>query len=118
MLRFEAVVAQTSGLATLQGMATGFDQYGDRMPLSWVRVNATSQRFNTTAYTGLNGLYVIVLPPGSYNVSASLHGYITQTTNITLAPNQFVLLDFVLHSRIAISPSPHQIVSSTEKQED
>jgi len=92
--------------ATLQGAVTGFDQDGNRMPLSWVRINAFGQRFNMTGYTGLNGLYVMVLPPGAYNISAVLKGYVTSSTNITVASGQFLLLDFILRSQLAVNPAP------------
>jgi hypothetical protein len=95
-----------NGLATLQGTITGFDQYGGRMLLSWVRVNATSRRFNSTVYTGLNGLYVIVLLPGNYTVSTFLQGYVTRSENVTIASGQLMLLDFTLRSVFAVSPSP------------
>ncbi|MGD0422683.1 MAG: carboxypeptidase regulatory-like domain-containing protein [Candidatus Bathyarchaeia archaeon] len=95
-----------NGLATLQGMVTGFDQDGDRMPLSWVMVNATSQSFNLTVFTGLNGLYVLVLPPGTYNISTTIQGYQSQSANVTLASGQLMLHDFILRSAYAVSPSP------------
>lgn len=95
-----------NGLATLQGTITGFDQYGDRMPLSWVKVNATSQRFNSTVHTGLNGLYVMVLPPGNYTVNTFLQGYVDRNENVTIASGQLMLLDFTLRSVFAVSPSP------------
>ncbi|MGA3406215.1 MAG: hypothetical protein ABSD49_10845 [Candidatus Bathyarchaeia archaeon] len=76
------------------------------MPLSWVRINATSQRFNMTGYTGLNGVYVMVLPPGTYNISTFLQGYVTQSTNVTVASGQLMLLDFIIRSQFAVSPAP------------
>lgn len=94
------------GLATLQGMVTGFDQDGDRIPLSWVQINATSQSFNLTVYTGLNGLYVLILPPGTYKISTTTTGYQSQSTNVTLASGQLMLHDFILRSAYAVSPSP------------
>jgi len=94
-----------AGLATLQGMITGFDQDGDRVPLSWVRVNATSQSFNLTVFTGLNGLYVLILPPGTYTVSTTIPGYQSQYANVTLTPGQLLLRDFILRSAYAVSPS-------------
>ena len=104
-----AVSAQSTignGLATLQGMVSGFDQEGDGTPLSWVRVNATSQSFNLTVYTGLNGLYVMVLPPGTYRITTFIQGYSSQSTNVTVAAGQFLLHDFMLRSVYAVSPSP------------
>ena len=98
--------AAGNGLATLQGMVSGFDQYGDRMALSWVRVNATSRTFNLTVYTGLNGLYVMVLPPGTYTVTTSIQGYLSQNTNVTVTAGQSMLHDFMLRSVFAVSPSP------------
>lgn len=98
--------AAGNGLATLQGMVSGFDQYGDRMPLSWVRLNATSRSFNLTAYTGLNGLYVMVLPPGTYTITTFIQGYWSQSTNVTVAAGQLMLHDFMLRSVYAVSPSP------------
>lgn len=95
-----------NGLATLQGMITGFDQDGDRMPLSWVMVNATSQSFNLTVFTGLNGLYVLVLPAGTYKISTTIQGYQSQSANVTLASGQLMLHDFILRSAYAVSPSP------------
>jgi len=99
-------------LATLQGMVSGFDQEGDRMPLSWVRVNATSRPFNLTVYTGLNGLYVMVLPPGTYRITTFIQGYSSQSTNVTVAAGQFLLHDFMLRSVYAVSPSPHHKIAN------
>jgi len=93
-------------LATLQGMVTGFDQAGYAMPLTWVQVNATSQSFNQTVFTGLNGQYVLVLPPGTYKISATIPGYQSQSTDVTLTSGQFMLHNFVLSSAHAISSSP------------
>jgi len=98
--------AAGNGLATLQGMVSGFDEFGDRMPLSWVRLNATSKSFNLTAYTGLNGRYVMVLPPGAYIVTTFMQGYFSQSTNVTVAAGDVVLHDFMLRSVFSISPSP------------
>jgi hypothetical protein len=95
-----------NGLGTLQGTVTGFDQYGDRMSLPWVRVNATSRRFNSRVYTGINGLYVMVLPPGNYTVSTFLQGYVSRSENVTIVSGQLMLLDFTLRSVFAVSPSP------------
>jgi len=93
-------------LATLQGMVTGFDQDGYAMPLSWVQVNATSQSFNQTVFTGLGGLYVLTLPPGTYEITATISGYQSQSANVTLASQQFMLHNFILRSAYAVTPSP------------
>jgi subtilase family serine protease len=87
-------------------MVTGFDQYGDRMPLSWVRLNATSRSFNLTVYTGLNGLYVMILPAGTYAIATYIQGYQSQSMNVTVSPGQLALHDFILRSVFAVSPSP------------
>lgn len=98
-----AKTTEDNGLATVQGMVTGFDQYGDRMPLSWVRVSATSRSFNLTVYTGLNGLYVMILPTGTYRISTFVQGYLSQSTNVTLGAGQVMLHDFILRSVFSVS---------------
>ena len=106
VVQASAKSAAGNGLATLQGMISGFDQDGDRMPLSWVMVNATSHSFNLTVFTGLNGLYVLVLPAGTYKISTTIQSYQSQSANVTLASGQLMLHDFILRSAYAVSPSP------------
>jgi hypothetical protein len=59
-----------------------------------------------TGYTGLNGVYVMVLPPGTYKIRTFLQGYVTQSTNVTVASGQLMLLDFIIRSQFAVSPAP------------
>ncbi len=49
--------------------------------------------------TGAAGAYVLNVPPGTYNVTASLKGYYPQTKVATLVQGQGLILDFALNPK-------------------
>lgn len=105
---FGAVSARTypqGRLATLQGSVTIFDDFGELLPLTWVRMNAISPDLNMTVYTNGYGFYVMVLPLGSYSLTPYLRSYSSSTVNVTLAPSQVLTVNF--HLLLLRSPQPH-----------
>jgi hypothetical protein len=108
LLPFLAPVSSETRLsyATLQGTVTTFDNFGEQLPLAWVRVNATSRAFNLTIYTNANGFYQMVLPTGTYRISTYLRGYSTVIVNMTLTPGQTMISNFYLRWQVRGSPSP------------
>ncbi|WP_179107331.1 carboxypeptidase regulatory-like domain-containing protein [Sediminibacillus massiliensis] len=71
-----------------------------------VRANVTVVITNSgiivaSAETDQNGNYLLPnLPPGSYDVIFSREGYVTQTTSVSLAPNESVVLN------VRLEPNP------------
>ena len=94
------------GYATLQGTVTTFDNFGEQLPLPWVRVNATSRVLNQTIYTNANGFYQMVLPAGTYRISTYLRGYSGAIMNMTLVPGQVLIINFYLRWQLRASTSP------------
>jgi len=99
-------VSSETRFATLQGTVTTFDNFGEQLPLAWVRVNATSRALNLTIYTNANGFYQMVLPAGTYRISTYLRGYSTVIVNMTLTPGQVMISNFYLRWLVRGSTSP------------
>jgi hypothetical protein len=96
---FGFVSAQTHPhvqLATLQGYVTTFDDFGELLPMTWVRVDATNHDFNMTAYTNAYGFYEMTLPAASYKLTTHSPGYASSSANVTLIPGQVLIVNFYL----------------------
>ena len=67
------VRAQPSGIGKIVGTVYWYDQYGNLHPFSWVQVRATGQdgAIADTASSTVDGAYMLWVPPGTYNVTAS-----------------------------------------------
>ena len=83
-------------LATLQGYVTAFDDFGELLPLTWVRVNANNHNFNMTTYTNGYGFYQMTLPAASYRLTTYSPGYSSSSANVTLIPGQVLIVNFYL----------------------
>ena len=83
------------GLGSVHGLVYGFDYENDLVSLSSVAITATG-RTSGRAVSMMNGAYQIYLPPGSYNVTASASGYISQTRMASVSSGSTSEIDFYL----------------------
>jgi len=61
-------------MGVIEGMVKGFDTNMQLIPLSWVEVRSDS-RWTPT----MDGYYRLFLPPGSYSITFSVPGYVSQS---------------------------------------
>ncbi len=92
------VWAQSSGSTTASVTGVVRDQAGAVIPGAHVTVKNTATGLARSAATGEDGTYrILLLPPGTYDVSAESPGFATQTVRqVTLTVGQTVELDFSL----------------------
>ena len=100
---FAAVNAAPRGpTGTLRGTVTN---QGTGAPVQGAQVRVVGPTDRTT-FTGLDGGYAIVLPVGSYDVTASRFGLLAQTVSgVTVQDGQTTVQDF------ALTPAPSRPVS-------
>src|SRR5262249_20937732 len=91
---FAAVNAAPRGpTGTLQGTAT---DASTNLPISGATVHAAGPSDRTTV-TDANGAYSLVLPVGTYDVTVSAFGYVSQTANnVVINDGQTTTQDFAL----------------------
>jgi hypothetical protein len=119
------VMASVSGVhgqarltgADLEGLVV--DQSGGVLPGTSVTVTNLATNVSRTATSDENGrFYVAALPPGTYRVSATLPGFITQQSeNVVLQLGQSVALNFTLPlegvtAEVTVSSAPPLVSAS------
>jgi subtilisin family serine protease len=106
---FAAVSASPRGpIGTLTGTVTNA---GNGTPLAGVNIHATGP-FDRSTTTDAAGHYSMTLPVGSYTVSASIFGFVSQSTTVTIADGQTTTQDF------ALQPAASHTVSGTVRDAD
>ena len=84
------------GSGSLSGAVV--NRYGEPLPKAAVRAEHLEEGFVVEALTLRNGTYVITnLPPGAYEVKASLGRAGVVEKKIVLAPGQKLTLNFVIN---------------------
>ena len=68
-----------SGVGSLQGWIYTTDVDGYLLPLSSAKVTARGP-VNASTISGMNGDYIMYLPPGTYNLTVSAVGYVPKAT--------------------------------------
>jgi hypothetical protein len=103
--------------ADLEGLVV--DQSGGVLPGTSVTVTNLATNVSRTATSDENGrFYVAALPPGTYRVSATLPGFITQhSENVVLQLGQSVALNFTLPlegvtAAVTVSSAPPLVSAS------
>jgi subtilisin family serine protease len=101
---FAAVSASPRGpIGTLTGTVTNAS---NGTPLAGVDIHATGP-FDRSTTTDAAGHYSMTLPVGSYAVSASLFGFVSQSTTVTIADGQTTTQDFALTPAASHTVSGH-----------
>ncbi len=87
-----------ASLSVIQGTVNWYDQYGNLRPLPWAQVIAEGQSGEpTVASSATDGSYIMWVPPGTYNVTASLDpGYTPISYPVTVTPGGVAVVDFNL----------------------
>ena len=106
---FAAVTAAPRGpTGTLAGIVT---DSATASPISGATVQAAGPTTRSTT-TGADGSYSMLLPVGSYNVTASNFGYVTQTVNGVV-----VSQDATTTQNFALVAAPHHSLSGTVRDD-
>jgi len=87
-----------AALSVIKGTVYWFDQYGNLRPLAWAQVGAVGEFGDPRVATATtDGTYIMWLPAGTYNVTASLDpGYIPQSYMVTVPDGGVAAVDFQL----------------------
>jgi len=75
-----------SPLSGIRGTVYWYDQYGVLRLFPWAQVTATSTDGSLVASSTTDGTYILCVPPGTYNVTASSDpGFISQTKKVVFS---------------------------------
>jgi len=102
------VIFDLHRLSHLYGQVTGYNMFGDVIPISWASVSAYGPILMATS--SLDGFYEMWLENGTYMLVASLVGYETQATEVHTSMGSETAIDFVLKP----SGAPIPGLSATE----
>ncbi len=92
-----SVVEWFGGCGSTDGLLEGHvTDAGTGAPLEGALVTATPGVADVQGITDPTGHYSMTLPAGTYTVTASLDGYITQSAAATIVADQVTTLDFAL----------------------
>jgi hypothetical protein len=74
-------------MSDIRGTVYWYDQYGNLRLFPWVQVTAMSTDGSMVASSTTDGTYILCVPPGTYNVTASSDpGFISQSKLVTFSP--------------------------------
>ena len=105
--RLDALAAVTAAPRASVGTVAGtVSDAATGLPISGAQVSADGP-FDRSAVSGPDGAFTMIVPPGSYTVSASAYGFRTGSEQVTVIADQTVRQDLVL------SASPTGIVTVT-----
>jgi hypothetical protein len=91
------IVPSHAAASSIRGTVYWYDQYGNLHPLPWVQVIATGEGGVTTASSTTDGTYMMWVPAGIYNVTASSDpGFIAESHEIIVTPGGVAVVDFNL----------------------
>jgi hypothetical protein len=94
-----------SGEGIVQGTAYATGSYSEYIPLWWVTITASNEKYNFTTSTDGNGFYVLFLPPGSYKLAAQASFRIrSKNVTVTSGSVNFVDFDFTWNTHYSITP--------------
>jgi PKD repeat protein len=90
-----------------RGILTGtVTDYDSGMALEGAMVMADD---GTTAYTDADGIYMMYLDEGTFDVTASLENYASETESVVIVSGETTRQDFALMGAIAFTPAPVEI---------
>lgn len=94
-----------AGEGVVQGTVYATGSYGEYIPLYWVTVTASNDKYNFTTSTDSNGFYALYMPSGNYTLTAQA-SYLTKSTNVTVTSGSasFVNFDFTWRTHYTITP--------------
>jgi len=102
------VIFDLHRLCHVFGQVTGYNMFGDVIPISWASVSAYGPILMATS--SLDGFYEMWLENGTYMLAASLVGYETQATEVRVSMGSETSLNFNLKP----SGAPIPELSATE----
>jgi len=102
------VIFDLHRLSHIYGKVTGYNMFGELIPLSWATVSAYGPLLVTTS--SLDGFYEMWLENGTYQVAAALLAYEAQVTKIRASVASETCVNFVLRRLGASIPE----LSATE----
>ena len=102
------VIFDLHRLSHVYGQVTGYNMFGDVIPISWATVSAYGPILVATS--SLDGFYEMWLENGTYMLAASLVGYETQATEVRASMGSETEINFVLKPSVAPIPE----LSATE----
>jgi len=102
------VIFDLHRLSHVYGQVTGYNMFGDLLPISWATVSAYGPILMATS--SLDGFYEMWLENGTYMLAVSLVGYETQATEVHASMASETQTDF--HLKPSGAPIPE--LSATE----
>lgn len=92
-----ATATGTTTLSAIHGTIYVYDTYGNLLPLGWAQVLAVSQdRVSIVTSSNIDGTYAMYVASGTYNVTASKEGFISQSHIGTVSSGGALVADFQL----------------------
>jgi len=88
------VIFDLHRLSHVYGQVTGYNMFGDVIPISWATVGAYGPILMATS--SLDGFYEMWLENGTYMLAVSLTGYETQATEVHTSMGSETTINFVL----------------------
>jgi len=88
------VIFDLHRLSHVYGQVTGYNMFGEVIPVSWASVSAYGPILMATS--SLDGFYEMWLENGTYMLAVSLVGYETQAIEISASMGSETQTDFVL----------------------
>ena len=115
MMRAPPVFAQSPGEGggLIYGWVYGFTWDDQLVPLVWVQVTASNPNYPLiTISTGGNGAFEMFVPVGTYNLTVSPHGYVAQSSMVSVSDGSSSTASFYLEeSHIPIPEFQTQMAS-------
>jgi len=102
------VIFDLHRLSHVYGQVTGYNMFGEVIPISWATVSAYGPILVTTS--SLDGFYEMWLENGTYTLATFLVGYETQATEVRVSMGSETWVDFNLKP----SGAPIPELSATE----
>jgi len=88
------VIFDLHRLSHVYGQATGYNMFGEVIPISWATISAYGPTLMATSSS--DGFYEIWLENGTYTLAAFLVGYETQATEVYASMGSEVEMNFTL----------------------
>ncbi len=97
-----------AGGGTVEGFVYARNYLGDYRQTGWANITATGGALVYTAQFNAGGHYFMILPAGTYTITASLPGYDVVTKTVSVSDGSATRLDFRLEQSGVPIPEFHQ----------
>jgi hypothetical protein len=94
------------------GEITGYVLGVNNQPIDWASIYAKDTQHTYEAFSGVNGVYQMRVPTGTYNVTVNASGYNTAGTNVTVSINSSTIVNFHLATmNVSVSGGSSSVIN-------